>query len=445
MNSKTAMADKELMSPPPKAVSSVATFPTLEQKIYNMMTRVLKKDYIASFVGAAVVESWDEDWSIFESEISFDDAQGVSFLSRLHSKLREISLTRWEDEAFENFYFMEFLRIIDRIAKVHEDRLKVVTTNYFCAHFQVANISFSPKDNGRHFGCTAHIKFEGEPKRIVKYYVKTHSAGRVLSGSSAPKAFDPKELMVYKILERLDVGCETHFLHRSLQDVYIATLDASHGGSFKEFSAAVGDSYKMGDEEYGRTLWGDLNYISGDPICIDREQIEKCIQGDGIANNFVIQIVTLDMLSHILRLNDLLNNTGNFGFFFESETSLPKLKVIDFRINNDNLLIFPLHFSEFWKGNGCAGYSHRILRYVLHARRVKERIQSAIHVLTVGPLLRLLDCIEQAFTDVEAYVNSTELFADKESLCGSLTGYRDAILQNYSYFIDRLKTWAPEY
>ncbi len=52
--------------------------------------------------------------------------------------------------------------------------------------------------------------------------------------SAAAKPVDPRELLVYKVLEHLGVGCETFFFSRSLEDFYFATLDAGHeeGSSF---------------------------------------------------------------------------------------------------------------------------------------------------------------------------------------------------------------------
>ena len=166
-----------------------------------------------------------------QSEIDFDDSRCVLFLLQLRGKMREISRKR-VDKDFDNLYCMEILEVVERIAIVHDNRLETVTSDYICAHFPGSNISFSPKYSGVQLGCKAHIAFEGEPMRSMTYFVKTHSKGRLLSDISVPLAFDPKELMIYKVLERLDVGCETHFLHRSLQDVYIATLDANHGRNF---------------------------------------------------------------------------------------------------------------------------------------------------------------------------------------------------------------------
>ena len=95
------------------------------------------------------------------------------------------------------------------------------------------------------------ITFKNGEKR--KYHVKTHSTGRLLCISPVAKSVNPRELLVYIVLERLGFGCETHFLQRNLQDVYIA--DAGHGGSFNVFKKAIG-ILGVGNEAYGQSLWG---------------------------------------------------------------------------------------------------------------------------------------------------------------------------------------------
>ncbi len=63
------------------------------------------------------------------------------------------------------------------------------------------------------------------------------------------------------------------------------SLDAGHEGSFSVFEKATGTLGAAGDEAYGHILWGAA-----------------------------LQVASSDMLSRFLRLHDLLNNLGNFGF-----------------------------------------------------------------------------------------------------------------------------------
>ena len=88
--------------------------------------------------------------------------------------------------------------------------------------------------------------------------------GRLASKSSAAKVVSLSELMVYKVLEHLGFGCETHFLQRSCEVVFIATLDAGNGGSFNSFKKATGYERIDGDETYYKNLWGFIQTIKLD-------------------------------------------------------------------------------------------------------------------------------------------------------------------------------------
>ena len=66
---------------------------------------------------------------------------------------------------------------------------------------------------------------------------------------------------------------------------------------------------------YGSTLWGVLQHNHEDASLNYAKTVEEAIESDLIAHNFLEQITAIDMISRILRLNDLLNNTQNFGFF----------------------------------------------------------------------------------------------------------------------------------
>ena len=279
------------------------------------------------------------------------------------------------------------------------------------------------------------------------YHIKTHSEGRLSSKSSAAKLVNPQELLIYKILQYTGFGCETHFLQRSPEDVYIATLDAGHGGSFEMFVKAAGRLGKGGDEVYGQSLWGTLQDIHTDPAQNDWKAVEISIQGDAIAQNFLIQVSALDMLSRILRLHDLLNNTENFGFL-SKEGENPALKVIDFRVADEgDFIVDNERFGGFLAGNGWYNYasSHRATRYGLHDRLREERVASALRVLTQGSLAQLHQHVELAYRDIHAYITETDIFVDNSAeLMGKLNVFHDALHHNIEFFIGKLRSWEPE-
>jgi hypothetical protein len=63
---------------------------------------------------------------------------------------------------------------------------------------------------------------------VVTYYAKTHRGGfkADLSGTTYP--VDLKELLVYRILELLGIGPETHFFYNDVKEFYIATKDVAY-------------------------------------------------------------------------------------------------------------------------------------------------------------------------------------------------------------------------
>lgn len=436
--------EEAFMSPPPKAAPSAAIFPTPGEIVSKMQAEVLRKERFVSVLGTEVVDSWGFDWSVLEDPaVSFADPRRISVMSSLHTKLQGFARKRYDTD-FDNLY-SDFLKLRDRISIVHKVRLETIVEQYFSSYFPGSKVECDAKAGGVQLGSQVNVILENGEKR--KYHVKTHSAGRLSSKSSAAKPVNPLELMVYKVLEHLGFGCETHFLQRSLEDVYITTLDAGHGGSFNVFEKATGGPEQAGDETYGQTLWGVLQIIHPDSSLNDWNAIETVVQSDAIAQNFLLQVASLDMLSRILRLHDLLNNPDNFGFL-ETATAMPLLKVIDFRVADDTFFtVGPDHFGGFLIGNGLYNYigSHRTMRYGLHDRPTGERVKAALHILTAGPLVRSHECVDLAYEDVRKYITSTETFTDHVSdMLTQLDPFRDALHHNIAFFTERLQSWKPE-
>jgi hypothetical protein len=428
-------------SPPPTA--HLSAVPTPGEMVSRMQAEVLRKDRFISILGPEIVEPWGFNWDVLEdSTVPFGDSRRISAMSQVYEKLRKIARKRY-DEEFTSLY-TSFLTLRDRIFIVHEVRLETIAEQYFGLCFPGSSVECDAKAGGVQLGIQAKISLVTGEKR--KYHVKTHSEGRLADKSSAAKRVNPQELLVYKILEHLGFGCETHFLQRSVEDVYIATLDAGHSGSFSVFEKATGSLDCGGDEEYGQSLWGSLQTINQNPTLNDWRAVETTVQGDEISKNFLLQVSALDMLSRILRLHDLLNNPDNFGFL-KKEGDLPFLKVIDFRITDDKIFhVGADHFGGFLVGNGLYNYvaSHRTTRYGLHDRPVEERVKTALHVLTEGSLSRSHECLEAAYKDVCEYITSTDVFAEHVSgMMEQLSTFRDTLHHNITFFTDKLQSWKP--
>ena len=102
--------------------------------------------------------------------------------------------------------------------------------------------------------------------------------------------------MVYRILHYAGVGCESHFFQRSPEDVYIATLDAAYKGTFRLFKDVITEETK-----YGESLWGMLGIIHNSPSANDFNELEFAFN-DALSQNFINQMMTLDILTRILHL-----------------------------------------------------------------------------------------------------------------------------------------------
>jgi mannose-6-phosphate isomerase class I len=161
---------------------------------------------------------------------------------------------------------------------------------------------------------------------------------------------------------------------------------------------------------------------------------------DLIAHSFLEQITAIDMISRILRLNDLLNNTQNFGFFV-TEGKPPALKIIDFRISDD-IHVDDEQFRGFLAGNGkyCYTSSHRTVRYGLHDRPVSNRVHAALHCLSQGSLRNFHQCIDQAHQDVLKFVCEAKEFAESVvPFSNQLAAFQVALHKNVNFFIDNLE------
>ena len=65
---------------------------------------------------------------------------------------------------------------------------------------------------------------QSEDWQKVTCHAKTHQGGlKTLHSSSIVQPVDLKELLIYKVLEFLGIGAETHFFYDDIKNFYIAT------------------------------------------------------------------------------------------------------------------------------------------------------------------------------------------------------------------------------
>jgi len=408
--------------------SSIIEF-TPGQVMSQRQARILTRENFETHFEPSIVESWGIDWSLLTNQtLAYDCPEKASSVSFLTNRLKE-RLRKCKDGAFLDF-FDKIMGIKTAMEAVHGDRLDDKSIEYFSRFFPEATVTTDIKIGGVQLGETVFVTLQTGEK--LKYYVKTHSEGRLSSKSSAAKLVAPEELMIYRILQYASVGCESHFFQRSPEDVYIATLDASHTGVFNLFKDVI-----KKEETFGETVWGRLGIIKDSLKENDFDAIESFLD-DSITQNFIRQMSTLDILTRVLRLQDLLNNPENFGFVVQSE-QYPVLRVIDFRVLDEReFRITKDHFRGFLVGNGLYNYSasHKTMRFALHDRNRDKRIETALLVLSQNPLRLIVEHIEHAYNDVAQYIiGQPGVFAgQEESLMSKLTSYKDAVIANVHFF-----------
>lgn len=403
---------------------------------------LLRKEKFVAVLGADIVDTWPFDWALWENP-------GVCLTDRLKANsmrflLSQLKFAAAQDSSEAMSKLLQDLRDIkNKVSHLDLQRLLATAGSAFSRLFPGSEITFFPKNNGVQLGARARLVLGSGENRL--YHIKTHAAGTLSSSSLSAKPVDPGELLVYKILEMTGFGCESLFFQRNVVDSYIATLDAGHDGTFDVFQRAAGSRHRPGDEAYGKTLWGCLDMIN--PIselnCWD--SVEAAVHDDATAQRFLSNLASLDMISRIFRLHDLLNNFDNFGF----RTSAPGqcvLKIVDFRLADDyNLQVSAENFDGFLSGNGFYNYAvtHRIIRFALRDRPQRHRVDEALRALQADSLSKLPECIHSAFECVREHLNSHEMSSQGEHtrMIGRLVELRDIFLMNARYFTTRLQSW----
>ena len=408
------------------------------QIIAAQQERLTRERFVA-VLGEDAIATWSVNWgALTNPELSFEDSQKSFSMRTLMTKMNDLSKERY-DPLFEQL-FQEVSGVRSRLIGVHASRIQQCTSAYFVNRFDGSSVKFFSKTGGVQMGTIAHVSLRTD--ETLKFYVKTHAGGRLSSQSALPESVNPNELMIYKILEYLNVGCEAHFFQRSPTDVYIATLDAGHQGAFTLFSKAK--NHEAPSEKPSENIfWGCLSAIPERPSEeATQATIEDAVARDPAAQQFMEQLTTLDLLSRMLRLRDLLNNEDNFGFVQKPDQSTI-LRILDFRVWDDtNLQINHEHWWGFVEGNGAYNYKgcHKAIHYTLHYRPFRYRAAVAHHVLTEGTLASLHEVIPTAYADVVAYLQHNNTAQDCEALMAQATHYRDILQGNIAFFADRLST-----
>lgn len=448
----------------PKRPPEASAQPTPGQIFAQRRAEKLSRDALIAVVGQAFVDKLDLPWELMEDPtVPVEDHRLRHSLFRLSKSLQKLQ-SQWRrqnrsqsDLSTLESIWTEALVIREDATGVHRERVEFVAETYFQSNmFAGCDLDIHDKFDGVQLGKRVFVTFKGDTLPVT-YYVKTHSQGWITSKSTVAKDVDGRELFVYKLLEYLGMGCQTHFLHRSPQDVYIATLDANikvqppegerpHSTDTKDFIlfSRVTD-YKHDKQSrtaLGKALWGRL-YES---VVKHRHpkggwgiDVENEIQSaqDTKAIHFIHEAAVMNILSRILHLHDFLNNPDNFGFIYLEEDTL-RCRGIDFRLDFDqeDFRVGEKDMTSFLKGNGQLHINdaHPALSYALCKRPANHRVREALDILSQGRLQNFEDCVQRATTCVEQYFNQDVFEEKRDNLLPTLHEYCDSIVANARFF-----------
>ncbi len=190
--------------------------------------------------------------------------------------------------------YMLYKTLLPKISAYLDGKQEMImsaTREYFIAQHSKAGhdqetleITFGGKKSGIQTGLTCQVEVEvGGKKQITFYFIKTHQHGPTVDNPKSVNPPDAKELFLYKLLHRIGIGPEVHFIvpyHGTTRTIYIATKDCKLQPLSKLTSANV-----------------NLN-----------------------------SLLQLDLISRILCLRDCTTNSSNCGLYGDSPM------IVDFRI-----------------------------------------------------------------------------------------------------------------
>ncbi len=403
------------------------------------------KNYFSTTNEAAIEALWN---TTFNPDIPYNEAKKRNTIRKIVEVVRKSSLNSDAIQMLKGSLF----DLEQQTKEVPLTRIEESTRGYFESLFKGCNVTTSWKRGGDQLGCVAEVTLSGG--QVLTYFVKTHSGGLKSGRSSAAKLVNPSELLVYKILEGLDVGPQSHFFGRDGQNLYIATLGAgtylNRDGSITQNQFKEYEYFKEArDPNVQAQLWGDLSNLPTEvEFSESQHEIAEALVNaeDGIARNFVHEVAKLDLLARILRLTDFQTNPGNYGFVQRVDGRM-QAKAIDFRLHSTdpNEVRFGEHFFKgFLNGNGYFDYSStgKAMYYSLRKRQTHLRVHEA-KIIMAEELQQFENIVDVAYNKVlETLLNQVTMSTDDQnSRKKELEEYSEIIKSNFLIFKEQLQEY----
>lgn len=424
--------------------SEVLTYQRLRRVLGDQFLSFTTK-YFSTTNEAIIEEKWN---ATFEPNIPYNDANKRNILTGLSKLALNASSSSSELLMLQ----AELFKLQQQTKEVPLTRIEESTRGYFESLFKGCNVTTSWKRGGDQLGCVAEVTLSGG--QVLTYFVKTHSGGLKSGHSSAAKLVSPSELLVYKVLEGLDVGPQSHFFGRDGQNLYIATLSAgtylNRDGSITQNQFKEYEYFKEArDPTVQAQLWGDLSNLPTEvEFSENQHEIAEAFVNaeDGIARNFVHEVAKLDLLARIMRLTDFQTNPGNYGFIQRIDGRM-QAKAIDFRLHSTdpNEVRFGEHFFKgFLNGNGYFDYSStgKAMYYSLRKRQTHLRVHEA-KIIMAEELQQFENIVDVAYNKVlETLLNQVTMSTDDQnSRKKELEQYAEIIKSNFLIFKEKLQEY----
>ena len=211
---------------------------------------------------------------------------------------------------------------------------------------------------GIQFGGIINIKMKQNKEE--RMFFKTHQNGSrftnysgVLYHSRSLSLAEPaniRELFIYKVLEKLNMGPEVTFIVNPFvkQDLYIVTKDLSNTISNEIFTTAI-------------------NIMS-------KEKIDQLISDKDV----ILEFTKFDLINRILGLDDL--NPGNYGILSKENKNF--VKIIDFRVPNSIITLSDILLNNYLKANGGLYKKTDLAKKILSNREPKQKYKEGLEALS---------------------------------------------------------------
>ena len=270
------------------------------------------------------------------------------------------------NENIANFIFSSRLFLESDLKRLYKVKIKVnpdqkdiskIKYEFLDSNENVVFSTFLGKKKfGIQFGGIITIESKQNKERL---FFKTHQNGSrftnytgVLFYSksiSLAKPVNIRELLIYKVLEKLGMGPEVKFVVNPFifQDLYIVTKDLSNDKSNEIFTISA-------------NLEND-------------EKIEKLIND----KDLILEFTKFDLINRILSIDDL--NPGNYGILSKDNKNL--VKIIDFKAPNTLISLGKIILDNFVKARGEFYKKEDFAIKILSNRKPEEKFKEGLAAL----------------------------------------------------------------